>query len=52
MTTRWRVKDVSEAADQLGELREAGLSGVVLYFGEDTAAMEAFASDAAPALRD
>jgi probable F420-dependent oxidoreductase len=51
VTTRFRVSDVSEAAEKLGALRDAGLSGAVLYFGDDIEAMERFASEAAPALR-
>src|SRR3954468_6791924 len=51
VTTRFRVGDVAEAAEKLGALRDAGLSGAVLYFGDDIDAMERFASEAAPAIR-
>src|SRR4051794_22800865 len=51
VTTRFRVRDVAQAAEKLGALRDAGLSGAVLYFGDDIDAMERFASEAAPAIR-
>ena len=51
VTTRMPVEDVGEAADKLAAMRDAGLSGAVLYFEGGVDAMEAFASDAAPALR-
>jgi hypothetical protein len=42
---------VGEAGEKLGALRDAGLGGAVLYFGDDVDAMERFATKAAPALR-
>jgi probable F420-dependent oxidoreductase len=51
VSTRMPVEDVGEAAEKLGAMRDAGLSGAVLYFEGGVDAMEAFASDAAPALR-
>jgi probable F420-dependent oxidoreductase len=51
VTTRFRVRDVGEAGEKLGALRDAGLGGAVLYFGDDVDAMERFATKAAPALR-
>ena len=39
VATRFRVRDVGEAGEKLGALRDAGLSGAVLYFGDDVGAM-------------
>jgi alkanesulfonate monooxygenase SsuD/methylene tetrahydromethanopterin reductase-like flavin-dependent oxidoreductase (luciferase family) len=51
VTTRMPVEDLGEAADKLAAMREAGLSGAVLYFEGGVEAMEKFAADAAPSLR-
>lgn len=50
VTTRMRVKDLREAGEKLGALRDAGLSGAVLHFGDDVGAMESFAREVAPSL--
>jgi probable F420-dependent oxidoreductase len=50
VTCRMPVRDVGEAGERLGALKEAGLSAATLWF-PDRSAMEAFAADVAPALR-
>jgi probable F420-dependent oxidoreductase len=51
VTARMPVKDVRETGERLVALRDAGLSAVCLRFSEE-GAMEAFASEVAPGLRD